>query len=127
MARFLEPQSHDYRPEAARLAVVVPDYADPDGQRDQAIVATAKAISHLEGQLARFTEALKDNPKAPAPDLEVDTSLDADEVYSNLTAPERAERDREFVAVTTHRRTTDSMLFEEQLLAKAKAFVGLTN
>ncbi len=41
-----------------------------------------------------------------------------------LTAPERAAIDREFVAVTKHRQTTDSELFAEQAAAK---FVGLTN
>jgi hypothetical protein len=43
-----------------------------------------------------------------------------------LTGPERAAVDRDFVAVTSHRKTVDSELFAEQL-REAKALVCLTN
>jgi hypothetical protein len=127
LSRFLEPQSHDYRPNASRVAVVLPDYTDPDGQRDQAVVATAAAISKIESVLNAFAEALLLDPRAPVPELEVDTLDDPDTPYHALSPAERAQIDRDFSPqVPQHRVTTDSLLFEEQ--AAAKAFVvGLTN
>jgi hypothetical protein len=124
LRRFLEPQSHDFRPDANRLAVIVPDFASGSG--DTAVVATAAAIGRMEAILAQFAADLERDPRAPVPELEVDMSPDADEVYSNLSAPERAARDREAVFVTQHRRTVDAELFAEQV-REAAAFRALTN
>jgi hypothetical protein len=123
MRRFLEPQSHEYRPEAARLAVTLPDFAHGSGET--AVVATAAAIGRVETILAQFFADLERDPRAPVPELEVDALDDPSTPYHALSGPERAEIDRAFVPpVNTHRRTIDAELFEEQAAAK---FAAITN
>jgi hypothetical protein len=127
LRRLLSPPSHDYRPDAARLAVIVPDFASGSG--DTAVVATAQAIGQMESRLHAFMAELERDPRAAAPELqiEVDDQSDADTPYDQLSPPERRAADAAFsLPVNTHRRTVDAELFESQL-AEAKAFVGFTN
>jgi hypothetical protein len=121
--RFLTPQSHDHRPNATRLAVLVPNFARGDGS-DQVIVAEAREIAKVEAHLAAFAAALEHDPRSPAPELPpLDASADDSTTYDQLTAPERAAVDRDFVAITNHRKTVDSELFAEQK-REAKSFTN---
>jgi hypothetical protein len=125
LGRFLEVETHDYRPDANRVAVTVPDFTGAG--RDQAVVAEAKSIGQVEAILAQFAAALELDPRAPVPELEVDTLEDPDTPYHALSPAERVQIDRDFSPqAPRHRQTTDSLLFEEQL-REAKSFVGLTN
>ena len=124
--RFLTPQSHDYRPNASRIAVLVPNFAKGDGS-DQAVAVEAREVAKVEAFLHAFAAALERDPMAPCPELPpLDASADDLTTYDQLTAPERAAVDREFVAITNHRKTVDSELFAEQL-REAKVLVGLTS
>jgi hypothetical protein len=126
LERYLTPPSHDYRPDAGRIALTVPNFARGDGS-EQTIVAEAREVAKIEAHLAAFAASLEHDPRSPAPELpEFDPAPDTGLVYSDMTAPERAAVDREFVAITNRRRTVDSELFAAQV-AEAKAFVGLTN
>ena len=125
LSRFLSPASDEWRPDASRIAIVLPDFADPDGRRDQTVVATAAAIGQVETILAQFAADLERDPRAPVPELEVDASADVDTPYHALSPAERAQIDRDFAPQPPqHRVTTDSMLFAEQAAAK---FAAITN
>lgn len=124
LERFLSPTTHDYRPASGRIALNMPNFARGDGS-EQTIVAEAREVARIEAILAAYAEELARAPMAPCPELPpLNTSADELTAYDMLTAPERAAIDREFVAVTKHRQTTNSELFAEQAAAK---FVGLTN
>jgi len=126
LERFLAPRSHDFQPNAGRLAVLLPIFAGVEGA-EQTVVAEAREIAKIEAALAAYAAELELDPMAPCPELpELDQSADPSTTYDQLSGPERAAVDREFVATTQHRRTTDSMLFREQIEA-AKASVSLTN
>ena len=106
--RFLTPQSHDYRPDASRIALTVPNFARGDGS-DQAVVVEPREIAKVEAHLHAFAGALERDPMAPRPELPpLDASADPSTTYDQLTAPERAAVDRDFIAVTNHRKTVDS-------------------
>ena len=126
LERYLTPPSADYQPNATRLAMLLPNFARGDGS-EHAVTVEAREIQKVEAVLAAYAAQLERDPMSPCPELpELDQSADPSTTYDQLSPPEMAERDREAVFITTHRRTTNSMLFEEQL-AEAKAFVGLTN
>jgi hypothetical protein len=123
--RYLTPPGHDYRPGATRLSVLVPGFKG-DGS-DMALTVEAREVQKVEAFLHSFAAALEHDPRSPAPELpEFDASADPSTTYDMLTGPERAAVDRDFVAVTSHRKTVDSELFAEQL-REAKALVCLTN
>jgi hypothetical protein len=124
--RYLTPPSPDYRPDARRIAMNLPNFARGDGS-DQAVVATSAAIGEVEAALAAYAEELSRDPMAPCPELPDVSRRDDGTIYSDLSGPERLEVDRAFVPqIPHHRRTIDSKLFEMQV-REAKAFVGLTS
>jgi hypothetical protein len=124
--RFLTPQSHEYRPNVARLAVLVPNFAKDDGS-EQALVAEAREVAKVESLLAAFAAELERDPMAKCPELPpFDASADDSISYDQLTPPERAAVDRDFVAVTKQRETPDSRLFAQQVLDATKAAIGFT-
>jgi hypothetical protein len=125
LERFLSPTTHDYRPDAGRIALTVPNFARGDGS-EQTIVAEAREVSKIEAVLASYFSSLERDPMAKCQALpELDQSADPSVSYDMLTAPERRAVDAAFAPVTKHRRTVDSELFEEQVAAKS--FAALTN
>jgi hypothetical protein len=126
LERYLSPASHDYQPNAGRLAMLLPNFAKGDGS-EHALTVEAREVSRVEACLAAYAEELERDPMAKCPELPpLDTSADESTTYDQLTGPERAAVDREFVAVTRHRQTTDSELFAEQA-REASPFRALTN
>ena len=123
--QFLTPPSSDWRPNASRIALTVPNFAKGDGS-DQVVAVEAREVAKVEAHLHAFAASLERDPMAACPELPpLDTSPDNSTVYDQLTWPERAAVDRDFVAVTTHRKTINSELFAEQL-REAKSLVGLS-
>lgn len=124
LERFLSPQSHDYRPDASRIALNVPNFARADGS-EQTIVAEAREVAKMEALLAAYVTELSVDPMAKCPELpELDQSADPSVTYDMLTGPEKRAVDAAFSPVTQHHQTTDSMLFEEQA---AQRFSAITN
>jgi hypothetical protein len=112
-----------------RVVAIVPDFAEADFS-EQTIVANGREIAKAHEALVRFAEALSHDPRAPVSLLNfppIDTSPDPSEVYSDLSAPERARIDANFTPLVTRQRPTeDSIALAEAIAARAEQFHSLT-
>jgi hypothetical protein len=112
-----------------RIVGVMPDFSDGDFN-EQPIIAPNREIEKARAAFAAYAEALSHDPRAPVSCLAfppIDASPDPSEVYSDLSAPERARIDANFTPPETRQRpTADSIALAESIAAQLEEFNSRT-